>query len=50
MKMSNYLINDKTYHELTDEIRNTIRGAREYIKTGNFLFQDKVIIGDSSKR
>ena len=46
MKMSNYLINDKTYHELTDEIRNTIRGAREYIKTGNFLFQDKVIIGE----
>ena len=46
MAMSNYLINDKSRHELTDCIRETIRGAKAYIKTGNFLFQDKAIIGE----
>ena len=46
MSMSNYLINDKTSHELTECIREIIRGAKKYIKTGNFLFQDKAIIGE----
>lgn len=46
MKMSKYLINDKNHHELTQYIIETIRGAKEYIKTGNFLFQDYTIINE----
>ena len=44
--MSKYLINDKTSRELTHSIVETIRAAREYIKTGNFLFQDASIINE----
>lgn len=44
MGMSEYLINDKIWHELTDNILETIRDAQNYIKTGNFLFQDERII------
>ena len=44
--MSKYLINDKNRHELTDSIIETIRGAQQYIKTGNFLFQDENIISE----
>ena len=44
--MSKYLINDKTSRELSHSIVETIRAAREYIKTGNFLFQDVSIINE----
>ena len=46
MGTSKYLINDKNRHELTDCIIETIRDARKYIKTGNFLFQDERIINE----
>jgi len=46
MEMSNYLINDKSRRELTIHIVDSIRSAKNYIKTGNFLFQDKAIIGE----
>lgn len=46
MGMSKYLINDKIWHELTDNILETIRDAQSYIKTGNFLFQDERIISE----
>ena len=44
MERNRYLINDKNRRELTDCIVQTIRDAKEYIKTGNFLFQDVAII------
>lgn len=46
MGTSKYLINDRNRHELTDSIIETIREAQQYIKTGNFLFQDESIIGE----
>lgn len=44
--MSKYLINDRNNWELTDRIIEIIRGAKQYIKTGNFLFQDIKIINE----
>ena len=49
MAMSKYLINDKTRRELSLQIINTIREAKDYIKTGNFLFQDIKIINELKK-
>lgn len=46
MGTSKYLINDRNRHELTDCIIEMIRGAQQFIKTGNFLFQDERIIGE----
>ena len=39
-----YLINDKFRRELTQSILLAIREAKQYIKTGNFLFQDPAIV------
>ena len=44
--MNKYLINDKSSRELSQAIVETIRSAKKYIKTGNFLFQDVSIINE----
>ena len=42
--MSKYLINDSQSVELRSAVVDMIRTSRQYIKTGNFLFQDTELI------
>lgn len=42
--MSKYLINDSRTVELRSAVVDMIRSSRQYIKTGNFLFQDTELI------
>lgn len=38
--MNKFYVNDKNDNVLTQTVVNVIRNAKQYIKTGNFLFQD----------
>lgn len=42
--MSTYFINGEGKTDLTSRVMSLINGAKTYIKTGNFLFQDETII------
>ena len=42
--MSTYFVNGEGKTELTSRVMDLISGAKSYIKTGNFLFQDGSII------